>query len=65
MNEYGEVVARKWHGETEVLGEKRAPVPLCPPQISNCPALSGEAGDQPPDQWHAVFLTTMRHGAEK
>jgi len=45
--------------------KKRASVPLCPPQISNCTVLSGEAGDQPPDQWHAVLLTTLCHGAEK
>jgi len=64
MNEYGAVVARKWQEESEVLGEKRAPVPLCPPQISNWTALSGDAGDQPPDQWHAVLLTTLCHGAE-
>jgi len=64
MNEYGAIVAWKWQGETEVLGEKRAPVPLCPPQIPNWTALSGDAGDQPPDQWHAVLLTTMCHGAE-
>jgi hypothetical protein len=64
VNEYGAVVAWKWQRETEVLGEKRAPVPLCPPQISNWTALSGDAGDQPPDQLHAVLLTTMCHGAE-
>jgi hypothetical protein len=54
-------VAWKWQEETEVLGEKCAPVPLCPPQISKWTALSG---DQPPDQQHAVLLTTMFHGAK-
>ena len=61
---YGAVVAWKWQKKTEVLGENRAQVPHCPPQISNWTALRGDAGDQPPDQWHAVLWTTMCHGVE-
>ena len=35
MNEYGAMGELYWQRKTEVLGDKRVPVPLCTPQIQN------------------------------
>jgi hypothetical protein len=55
--ESGALVEWYWQGETEVLGEKAVPVPLCLPQTSRGQTLDRtwasavETGDWPPERW--------------
>jgi hypothetical protein len=62
MSEYaystGDVILEK---ESQVLGVKSVPVPLCPPQIPHGQASDGDASGQPPNtsNGHSFYLNTV------
>jgi hypothetical protein len=48
-------VVRYWRGETEKLGEKRVPLPLCPPQIPRGLTRARTWASEVGGQWLTVW----------